>query len=48
LKQDAVGRQKTWQKRLQIKGKHLIDLKKMGERCFKELEQIEQTMTFVK
>jgi hypothetical protein len=46
LKQDAVGRQKTWQKRLQIKGKHLI--KKMGERCFKELEQIEQTMTFVK
>lgn len=33
---------------MQIKGKHLISLKKMGERCYKELEQIEQTMTYVK
>ena len=48
MKHDAIGKQKTWQKRMQAKGKLLIDLKKMGERGFKELSQIEQTLTFVK
>jgi hypothetical protein len=33
----AVERQKTWKKRMEVKGKELIDLKKMGERGMKEL-----------
>lgn len=33
---------------MEIKGKELIDLKKMGERGMKELQQITNTLTFEK
>jgi hypothetical protein len=33
---------------MEIKGKELIDLKKMGERGMKELQQITNTLAFEK
>jgi hypothetical protein len=48
LRLKAVDRQKAWQRRIEVKGKHLIELKKMGERGQKELSQIKNTLPFVK
>ena len=48
LRESAIESQKQHQKRMEAKGKYLIELRKLGERGMKELDQIKETFTFVK
>ena len=48
FKQAKLESQKTWQRRLEIKGKEIIELKKLGERGYKELAQIKNALPYVK
>jgi hypothetical protein len=48
FKRAHLENQTTWLRRLETKGKEIVEMKKLGERGFKELAQIKSAMPFVK